>query len=489
MEFRLLMVVASLCAGCSAEPGARPAAESQARPTAVTITSKSPEAIDHLKKGEALLDNLRTDEAEKEFARALQLDPDFVLARAFHGQSLPGADGVAELSKAAAAAGPLPESERVLVQGMDAERRADFAAAKGAYAKVIEIAPDDVRGHYYLGRRLLAEQRYGEAVEHLRKATALNRNAGGAQNMLGYAALRQGDADGAIAAFTEYARILPQEPNPQDSLGEGLLAAGRFKDAEAAFRKALELSPQFWNAHEGIAYTKFYAGDWAGGRDALQQAKAAATRPGDKIGLDHEMAAAAVAQRNYAEALRIEDASAKTPMATAVALAAGAVQRAAILIEAGRAREALPLLASAVQQAGSGQLPPAESRSLRRNALRTQVYAESRLGDAAAAAKTSAMLDQDAQAAQNDPDAQSAMHYGRGELAMAQKKAADALKHFAECAAEDQIARWRAMTAADMSGDKAAAASAREKLLKTYERDPLHLIIRSRIGAPPKATT
>lgn len=45
--------------------------------------------------------------------------------------------------------------------------------------------------------------------------------------MLGYVALRQGDVDGAIAAFNEYVRILPQEPNPQDSLGEALLAVRR----------------------------------------------------------------------------------------------------------------------------------------------------------------------------------------------------------------------------------------------------------------------
>jgi Flp pilus assembly protein TadD len=83
--------------------------------------------------------------------------------------------------------------------------------------------------------------------------------------MIGYAALRQRDPDNAIAAFNEYVRILPQEPNAQDSLGEALLGAGKFTEAETAFRKALELSPQFWNAHEGIAFAKFYAGDWAGG--------------------------------------------------------------------------------------------------------------------------------------------------------------------------------------------------------------------------------
>lgn len=488
MKLRLLLVAASLCAGCAAQPATTPLAEAPASGTIVPISSKSPEAVEHLKKGEVMLDNLRVDEAQREFDAALKLDPDFVLARAYHGQVTPGGEGLAELGKAAAAAGSLPESERALVQGFDAERRGDFTASKAAYTRVSELAPDDWRGHYALGRQLLTEQRYAESIEHLKKATSVNTQAGGAQNMLGYAALRQRDPDAAVAAFNEYVRILPQEPNPHDSLGEALLAAGKFADAEAEFRKALELSPQFWNAHEGIAMAKFYAGDWAGGREALNSAKSAATRAGDKVGIDDELAAAAAAQRNYPEALRIIETSSQTPGATPFDLTLVPVRRAAILMAAGRPKEALPVLTTAIQTAGSGQLPPGASRNLRREALRTQVAAEAQLGDAAAAAKTSALLDQDAQARQDDPTAQSAMHYGRGELAMAQKKPADALKHFNECAPEDAMARWRSIAAAQAAGDKAAAESARQTLTTPYVRAPLNLFIWSQVAAKPRTT-
>jgi hypothetical protein len=46
----------------------------------LSITSKSPEAIEHLKKGEVLLVNSRGTAAAAEFAEALKLDPDFTLA-------------------------------------------------------------------------------------------------------------------------------------------------------------------------------------------------------------------------------------------------------------------------------------------------------------------------------------------------------------------------------------------------------------------------
>src|SRR3954447_506815 len=73
MKLRLLLVAASLCAGCAAQPATTPAAEAPASGTVVPITSKSPEAVEHLKKGEVLLDNLRVDEAQREFDAALKL--------------------------------------------------------------------------------------------------------------------------------------------------------------------------------------------------------------------------------------------------------------------------------------------------------------------------------------------------------------------------------------------------------------------------------
>src|SRR5207247_1875527 len=77
------------------------------------------------------------------------------------------------------------------------------------------------------------------------KATSLGAQAGSALNMLGYAYLRQGKADEAIAAFKGYVSAMPNEPNPQDSLAEALMAGGKFTEAEAGFRKAAEISPHF----------------------------------------------------------------------------------------------------------------------------------------------------------------------------------------------------------------------------------------------------
>ena len=251
MKRTAIVICVGLLTGCSSAPSSQPART--AAPASIAYTSKSPEAIAHLMKGEEFLDNQRPDEALQEFTAALKLDPGFVLAQVDHGVATPGPAGLKEIESAVAAAKDLQESERLIIDAALLFRRGDRGAAIEALRRLTNVAPGYARGYQMLGTFLLGEENLAEGVPALKKAIELNPNSGGAQNMLGYAVLREGDTEGAIAAFKEYVRIMPIEPNAQDSLAEALLAAGRFKESEAVFQKALELSPQFWSAHEGIA--------------------------------------------------------------------------------------------------------------------------------------------------------------------------------------------------------------------------------------------
>jgi tetratricopeptide (TPR) repeat protein len=474
----IVVLTVSACAGAKAEPQTSSATDPAS--AKISITSKSPEAVEHLKKGEALLVNLRTAEAGAEFAEALKLDSDFVLAHAYHGQATPGPEGLKEVEAAATAASALPEAERTMVQGLLATRQGESAKAREAYTKLAESTPADWRGHYLLGTQLLNDEDYAAGVPALRKAVELDPAAGGANNMLGYAALRQGDTEGAIKAFTDYAKALPQEPNPQDSLGEGLLAAGRFDDAETAFRKALELSPQFSVAWEGIAYAKYFAGDVAGARDALAKEKAATTRPIDQLGADELRAVMMIAQQNTAEGLSLySDLEKMNDAMPAVAFVP--VHRAAILVDLGRPREAMPILAAALKRAESSELPPGLSRNLQQQALRVRVAAEAATSNADAAEQTAMALQQRASDHRDDVNAQSAMHYALGMSAIAKRDYPGARAHFEQCLTQDAECRRQIVTAARKAGDKPGADTARAAILKLYVRDPVHLWVRSRL--------
>jgi len=475
----LAIVVMVACSGPKSDtPAAAPT------PATMTITSKSNEAVEHLKKGEILNVNQRTSEAIAEFDAALKLDPDFALAHAARGAATPGPDGIKELEAAASAASSLPAAERALIEGVLAQRQNDVTKARAAFTSLTTSAPGDWRGHYLLGVLLLGSLDYAAAVPELQKAVELNSAAGGANNMLGYAALQQGDVEGAIKAFNAYTQTLPNEPNAQDSLGEALLAAGRFADAEAAFRKALDLSPEFFSGWDGIAYAKHFGGDAAGAREALVKEKGAAPRPIDKLGADETRATMLLAQGKTAEGLALYASLDKTP--DAVPLSAFIpLRRSLILISAGRPREAMPLVAAALTRADGSELPKNLAANLRRFALRTRAAAESAAGDAAAAQKTAELLQQDAAERKDDVNTQTGMHYALGMAAMARRDYAAARDQFAQCIARDWTCRGELVVAAGKAGDAAAADAARQAILKLYVRDPSYVWVRSRLESKP----
>ena len=217
-----------------------------------------------------------------------------------------------------------------------------------------------------------------------------------------------------------------------------------------------------------------------GARDAWAKAKATATRAGDKISVDADMAAASIAQNKTSAALQILQEAAKTEGATPAQEASLAVLRAQTLIVAGRARDALAPVAEALKAVDSGELPPAPTRDIRRLALRARIMAEALLRDVAAAKATSGALDMEA-ASRTDNFAQDAMHFGRGELAAAGGDMAAAKAHFDQCSRADDWCRWYGVMAAEKAGDEAAATAGRGALLKLYGRNQIDMIVRSRL--------
>jgi hypothetical protein len=115
------------------------------------------------------------------------------------------------------------------------------------------------------------------------------------------------------------------------------------------------------------------------------------------------------------------------------------------------------------------------------SALVERIAAETQIKDVAAVTKTSAELDAAGAADAGNPVAQSAMHYGRGMLAVAKGDAAGARTHFGDCSPEDTRCKWQGVVTEEKAGDKAGAETARAQLLKIYGRDPLSLVVRSRL--------
>lgn len=75
---------------------------------------------------------------------------------------------------------------------------------------------------------------------------------GGFYNSLGYFYLEKEEFEKAIEAFEKQVKLIPNSANAHDSLGDGYKAAGRFDDAIAQYKKALEINPEFSPSRENL---------------------------------------------------------------------------------------------------------------------------------------------------------------------------------------------------------------------------------------------
>src|SRR5687767_11100897 len=77
--------------------------------------------------------------------------------------------------------------------------------------------------------------------------------------------------------------------------------------AEAAYAKAIEISPTMWFSWNGIAATRALRANWAGAEEALTKAKETATDPNDKMSMGIEIAWLRFSQNKVKEAFAALD--------------------------------------------------------------------------------------------------------------------------------------------------------------------------------------
>lgn len=212
------------------------------------------------------------DRAEQESTRAL------TLARETQGMRHPGvAEALINLGAIASVRGALPDAERqfreavALLQGWFGDDHPATASAKTSLAQTLGTLERYAEGQTLLEAALATQRRvFGE--RHPRTAFV--------HNELGLLAFRRDDFARAATEFAAAAAAYLAAGHPQAgvstaNLGSVHLAAGAYRPAEEAFRRALELyatslPPDHLNV--GVAMGKL-------GRSVLRQKRVAEARP------------------------------------------------------------------------------------------------------------------------------------------------------------------------------------------------------------------
>jgi len=225
------------------------------------VTTGSLEAFEAYSEGLAARRHVRYADALRHLERAVALDPSFALAW-FELSKISDVSDVmagAELtqeysSKVLGLLDRLPRRQRLLVEARysillewDPERAVRLLEQLSA------TYPDEEEAYALLQSVYTRLNRPEAALATIERGVEALPESGSLRNAYGYSLARRGRYVEAAREFEAYARLEPDEPNPQDSLGEISLVAGRLEKAREAYGRALEIAPDFFNAHGGRA--------------------------------------------------------------------------------------------------------------------------------------------------------------------------------------------------------------------------------------------
>jgi tetratricopeptide (TPR) repeat protein len=141
----------------------------------------------------------------------------------------------------------------------------DWECAGTAYQMAAANAkgPEKADAHAGLAASHLRRKSYADAAENARTAIGLNPSLAGAHVTLAASLVRQGARD-ALAAAQKAVEVAPADAVAHMALGEALAVDGKNAEAEASFRKVLELQPKAAGAHAWLTELQFRKEDFDG---------------------------------------------------------------------------------------------------------------------------------------------------------------------------------------------------------------------------------
>ncbi len=229
----------------------------QKAPEIEQASTSNVEAYRHYQLGVDYGRRYLTTDAVRELEEAVRLDPQFALAelRLSDQYRLQGdLRRSNELAiKVAENQSRLPRYEQLTLQVLKASRSRDPEAEIAAREQLVSEFPRQSIDRGILASALGGMGKGDQAHALLQEGMALDPKNEDLLNFGSYGLAFEGDFTGALAANDSYQAVRPGDPNPLDTRGDILFIAGRDDEAVAAYRKVLELKPDF---NDSLEYLK-----------------------------------------------------------------------------------------------------------------------------------------------------------------------------------------------------------------------------------------
>jgi tetratricopeptide (TPR) repeat protein len=228
----------------------------------------------HCKLGDELFQKGKLDEAISHFQIALQIKPEFALARYDLANLLlregRGDEAISDFQQVLQSNPRYADAYVNLGNALHQQGRLDEAIAN--YQKALQINPNEPLADHNLGTALLEEGKADEAFPHFQKALQMEPDDATAISDMGNYYLQAGQTDTAIQYFQKALQIQPAFPMASYNLGNAYIQDRQMDLAIRWWQKAVELQPDFPMAHNNLGNACLLQGHTA---DAIQHWKAA----------------------------------------------------------------------------------------------------------------------------------------------------------------------------------------------------------------------
>ena len=251
----------------------------------IPVSTRSQEARKFVELSLDKYENHIVDAALSNARRAIQKDPQFALGYAVLSlASLGSIPDSAALGRAKALLPRATPDEQLLIRWMTSISDGDLLPAISAMNDLLKRFPDNKHVLYILADWVYAQQDYDRSRQILETVHEIDPDFPPALNLLGYAYIQTGTPDPAkaIASLQRYAEVLPNSPNPEDSLGEVLRLAGDDQGSLDHYSAALKIDHTYISSRYGLGDTSTLMGDYARARAEYDDAISVANNPRDR---------------------------------------------------------------------------------------------------------------------------------------------------------------------------------------------------------------
>jgi len=399
--------------------------------TTLPVTTSSAKARELYVKGMEDYENLYLERCNEDWRAAVKEDPNLAVAWAWIAFNSGNPQEVsAARAKAKELAPKLTPGEQLMIAWIAKVQEGDFIGGITAMNDMLEMYPRDKHLLYLAANWLMGENGNDQAGRLLQKALVIDKNFPAALNDLAYVDARNREYDKAFAAMDRYVKLLPREPNPQDSYAELKRMAGDFDSALAHYRAALKMDPDFISSQIGLADTYALMGNQEQARAEYDKATRFAHNEADRLSYGIQKAVTYVRENNFAEADRQLQEVATTAHAKEQDL-----QEAQALRQMAEYQSddnvSLKLLKEAEDALGHRRISPNDRDEEMSRILRNRVVCAARSNNPALAESSLKQLETLANGSRNRV-IQSSYQGAAGTLLMEQKKYEEAIAHLEE---------------------------------------------------------